>query len=599
MVVNHDLDETFADIAFHTAESFLEGVIRPFFERLKLGAFPDTLDKFFETSVPMAAPADSTDQATVEEHLKKLRFFRENLPRYRALLTGGKRRVSRDEIRSYVAQEDPDGENKLTNWVAVQMATLYCKFPNQDVGDVAVGDTPGLGDFLSGAEERLVSTVGRNLDVVVFLRRPPADRAVIDPQDTALHGLISRAIPDLPVEEWSYFVINKDPVNAKNLPLFEKELKKSAVRTRRACPVDCSNETEVGNCLDQILDDVSANLPTLDERLAKRQSERLGVLAAAIGAFSDKAANALPKAAVVAPDLALLDRLFGAVWKRIGAALRNVVGDYRTKRDEPDPDFVGAVEDVFKTLEAGPCLPSPDEISKDSAAGGLQLWHAHRLHELRIKFSNAFEQLNSCLDSSFDRLRNDLLNALTAQDGGMLSRLDNPHNRDQWQNLIDHLIGHEDGEIMIRAIETLRAATLSYRGFILPRIRRCLDVLDSDAEAAKDFAYVPGDSPNEVKDKLETAWNNACFNCNAAIEEMATEPSTARFATAEEFMDAVLHTGGEDHARELWKRFYYENRGAIWPDQFQKLEADTRLRKEWENAVGVFKDAAHGLSAVV
>ncbi len=599
MIVNHDLDETFADIAFHTPDSFLEGVIQPFFQRLKMGAAPDTLDQFFSTSIPQTPSADSTDRTTDEEHLKKLRFFQENLPHYRILLKGGKRRVTRDEIRSYVAQEDPDGERKLSNWVAVQMATLYCKFPNQNVGDVAVGDTPGLGDFLSGAEERLVATVGRNLDVAIFLRRPPADRAVIDPQDTALHGLISRAIPDLPVEDWSYFVINKDPVNAKNLALFERELKKSAVRTRRACPVDCSNEAEVANCLDQILDDVSANLPTLDERLATRQSVRLRVLASAIEAFSEKAAKALPKVAVVAPDLALLDRLFGAVWKRIGSALSNAVGDKRVTRDDPDPDFVGAVETIFKTLEEGPGLPSPDEISKEAAAGGLQLWHAHRLHEIRIKFSNSFDQLNSCLDSSFDRLRDDLLRALTAEDGGMLARLSSPSKKDKWQDLIDRWAGHEDGEIMNRAIETLRSARLSYRGFILPRIRLCLDVLDSDAEAAKDFAYLPGDSTKELRDKLETAWSNACFNCKAAIEEMSREPSTARFAVAEEFMDAVLRTGGEDHAREVWKRFYHENRSDIWPDQFQKLEADTRLRKEWENAVRMLKDTANSLSTTV
>ena len=598
IVVNHD-SETFAEITFHTAQSFLESVIASFFDRLKLGVAPYTLDQFADVQVPKEATKDSKDPTTDQEHLRKLQYFQDNLKEYRNLLTGEKRRITREEIRSYVAQEDEKGTLKLTNWIAVQMATIYCQFPHADLGSIAVADTPGLGDFISGAEDRLVATVGQTLDVVLFVRRPPADRAVIDPGDAALHGLISRAIPDLPVSDWSYFIINKDPHNIANLDSFEGELKKSAIVTRRAIRVDCKNDEDVSLCFDEILNDVSANLGSLDKRLFDRLSQGIKPLALSIDAFAEKAATALPKAVVVAPDLALLNKLFGKVWINIGSSLQNQVITYRQKRDEPDEDFIDAVNDVFRKLNSGADLPSPDIIDKEAGALGLQAWHADKLHELRVNISNAFDGLDSCLDASFMRLRKDLLNVFTQDEGGMLGRLDKPEGKDEWQDLLDRWEGHQAGDTMRRAIETLRSANLSFRGFIQPRVRQCLDVLDSDSAASKSFAYIPGDSAAEVKDKLEAAWSNACFNCKATIEDMSKEPSMARFAVVEDFRDAVLRSGGGAYAMAAWWLFYNENRGDVWPDQFKKLESDSRLRKEWDNAVNLLRDAATSLSGSI
>jgi len=596
IIVNHDSNETFAEITFHTAQSFLESVIAPFFQRLGLGAAPYTLDQFAKTLIPEKASVESTDPTTDAEHLKKLRNLQINLKEYKTLLTGEKLRKNRDEIRSFVAQEDVSGNQKLTKWFAVQMATIYCRFPHSDVGTIALADTPGLGDFLSGAEDRLVKTVGRTLDVVLFVRRPPVDRAVIEPGDTGLHGLISRAIPDLPVSDWSYFVINKAPENASKLDYFEGELQKSEIRTRMALRVDCKNDDDVSRCLDEILNDVAGNLASLDKRLIERQGQGIKALASSIVAFAEKAQGTLPKATVVAPDLALLHKLFGTVWTNIGAKLQELVNASRQRRDKPDEDFLAAVKSVFDKLDSGPDLPPPEVIAKEAAAPGFGIWHAHKLHELRVNLSNSFEELNSCLDASFERLKNEVLSAFTAEDGGKLGRLDREDGKNEWQNLRDRWEGHEGGEIMRHAIETLCSAGLSFRGFIQPRVRQCIDVLDGDSAASKNFGFIPGDSAEDVKEKLELAWENASFNCREAIDKMAKEPSMARFAAVEDFRDAVLHTGGEDQAKAAWMLFYHDNRGDVWPEQFEKLDADTHLRKEWEKAVRSLKDAASSLS---
>jgi hypothetical protein len=148
---------------------------------------------------------------------------------------------------------------------------------------------------------------------------------------------------------------------------------------------------------------------------------------------------------------------------------------------------------------------------------------------------------------------------------------------------------------MTQAIDYLLEAGLSFRGFIQPRVRGCLNVLDSESTEAEPFCYSAGDTADIVIEKLEMAWENVCYNSRRKIEELAKEPAVSRFAAVEDFLDSILHTGGQARAKDLWRLFYYENRAQIWPDQFAQLEANTRLRRDWENAVSVLKSSILGL----
>ncbi len=227
------------------------------------------------------------------------------------------------------------------------MATIYCPFPHSDLGAVALADTPGLGDFLSGAEERLIATVGQTLDAVLFVRRPPVDRAVVEPADARLHGLTARAIPDIPVKEWTYFVVNKAPENASQIEFFCGELKQRGIHTRLVLPANCNDDKDVSRCLDEILDDIAKNLASLDHQLFQRRGEGINSLASTIAAFAQRAGDALPKATVVAPDQALLGRLFNPVWSNIGTKLGKLLKEYRNKVMENDDEFLLAVNAVF------------------------------------------------------------------------------------------------------------------------------------------------------------------------------------------------------------------------------------------------------------
>jgi hypothetical protein len=194
-------------------------------------------------------------------------------------------------------------------------------------------------------------------------------------------------------------------------------------------------------------------------------------------------------------------------------------------------------------------------------------------------------------------LRIRILKAFESEKGGALKGLQCPEGSDLWQVILKRLEGLDGGEEMQKAIRQLLSSGLSFRGFIQPRVRKCLDVLDADSPAAADFEYSAGDSVDNVMEKIGMAWENACFNCKSMIEEMAKEPAMARFAVAEDFREAVLHTGGENRSREIWHQFYKQSRPEIWPKEFTQLEAETLMRKEWESMIQALRASSAATGA--
>lgn len=618
VIVNQDIDTAFAEIKFHTSRSFLEDVVAPFFERLGLGDAPSTLSEFRSCKILPIPKDTSLDKTSDEEFIKKLHFLQKNLSGYEEHLTGQRLQIPKEEIRAFIAQDDKDGRREDSNgkpyckWVAVQLATVYCRFAYQDLGSIALADTPGIGDFVSGAEDRLVSMIGRNLDVLFFMRMPEGIGAMIKPEDTALHSVIMRAIPELSIKDWSYFIINKvlPPAEGNNLgqiTSFEEMLKNSAIRTKETLVVDCNDPKEVEIVFNRLLDDIAGNLGQLDKQLFDRHSEELRLLGVDIKAFAAKTAAALPKVAVVAVNQTTINNEFSKVWVKLAFQLTEVAKLYSEKREFEDEDFMAASKAIFEGnddpskgfvsmgLNSGPQLPETAIIAKEAAAGQLPLWHSNKVHELRVNISNAFETLDKCLDASFNRLREELLLAFKSEEGGRLIRLQGEPPENLWAILLKLWEGHQDGEIMCNAINKLLSASLSFRGFIQPQIRKCLDVLDSSSPNAAPFAATPGDSPEIVKEKLEMAWEKACYDSQQEIKKLSKIPSMAKFATVEDFVDATLRSGGAIGAEKRWNVFYGENRGEIWPDVFEKLEADTRLRKEWELAVSKLNEASSRL----
>lgn len=607
-VVHHDSDETFAKVEFHSEASFLKDVVSPFFERLRLGIPPFHLDGFQALQLPTSPTRESEDKATDVEHLKKLRFMQENLQHYRMLLTGEVIRLEKNDIRGYIAQDDEKGKRvdnrgvPFCKWVAVKHAHIHCKFPQDDIGTIALADTPGLGDFVSGAEDRLVQTVGKNLDCVAFLRRPEPQGGILKPGDTNLYSLISRAIPDVSLEDWSYYLVNHSSsgpwINTSQVIPFRKSIEESGIKTRRLITVDCASSAEVAACLNEILDDVADNLGSIDEKLFRIHAGSVTAIASELIDLANTASMALPGKAYVAEGDVKLNELFDDTWDGMALRLETVAQEYKVVRDEPHEGFRKAVDLVFEQIANGPKLPSPEKIKREAAAPGLSKWQLNYMHKLRVEMTSMFQGLDESLDESYAEMRQKVEDALMSDDGGRLGNLECPEGMSKLQNLKEYWQAYKGGDVVVRAIDVLMQNSLSFRGFIQPRIRQCLDALDPDSLEAENYKCAGGDTPEIAAERLSEAWKGVGYRIRQPIEALIKEPSMAMFASVEDFADSLLRAGGVEQAKQRWKVFFGQNFGEIWKSEFEALEVSLRMRKRWDAAVQQIVTLSDKLNAI-
>jgi hypothetical protein len=208
--------ETYGEVWFHSERSFLDEVISPYYEKLRLGVKPMTLEEFAQNPLP-PLPSDLPGYAEPGAMYEHLGRYHANLAQYRQLLVApSPRRIAKNEIRQYVAQDTPDGQRVFFNYLGVREVKIVCNFPNSDVGEIALVDMPGLGDTGVGDEERLVRTLGQEVDAVVFVRMPKSSGDYWADVDVRLYDTARAALVDLPLNLWSFMVLNRTGANSKN-----------------------------------------------------------------------------------------------------------------------------------------------------------------------------------------------------------------------------------------------------------------------------------------------------------------------------------------------------------------------------------------------
>jgi len=259
IIVNNT--EIYAEVEFYTTEEFLSDVIRPFYTTLGLGESPASVNDFRR---PLPKKEFNVTQEGLFAELKKRQ---ERINAYENLLNKQPIRIRQEEFREYIAQQDVTGA-PLSKWIAVKMVTIHCPFLVSDVGRVAVCDTPGLGDFICGAEANLVYNIGRHIDAVVMLKRVTYG-GIVTPEDTQLYDLLKSAIPEFPPNEWSHFLVNRSDEEPNVAAHFKNQIIEKGIRTRRLIELDCREQQSVLGEFDTILDDIADNQQRLDDRLYK------------------------------------------------------------------------------------------------------------------------------------------------------------------------------------------------------------------------------------------------------------------------------------------------------------------------------------------
>lgn len=293
--------DTSGEVWFHSERSFLDEVIAPYYETLRLGAKPLTVEEFANKPLP-TLPQDIPGYAepgAMYEHLKR---YHSHFNQFHHLLKETYPRIiQKHQIREYVAQDTTDGERILFNYLAVKEVKIKCTFPNANIGKIALVDMPGLGDTGLGDEDKLIKALGKDIDFVLFVRMAKSSGDYWADVDVKLYDAARSALVELPINLWSFLVLNqtnfesKNGDNLKNCQDFLETIKEKYISVEKCLVTNCANNKDTNQLLDTILDYLTKNIDALDQKYSSACQQRLVEIYESVNTALSKTKIILPE----------------------------------------------------------------------------------------------------------------------------------------------------------------------------------------------------------------------------------------------------------------------------------------------------------------
>lgn len=580
--------EVSAEIEFHDEATFMEEVVGRYYTALDLGAAPAGLDEFARTEVPELAPeAASTEAQAARDHLLS---YRASLGEYRSRLTDRTRTlaVGPDEIRGYVAQHDAQGQ-PIHQFRAVRLVRIATPFGEvgKDLGQVSLIDLPGLGDTNLGDIELLRRALGSEVDVAVFVKRPDPFRFGVEEVDVRLYDAAWAALPELPLDRWSFVLLNKvsgELDNSAGVKGYQDELRRSRIRVVDVVTADCSRPAEVAEAFETVFGQLVSVVDGLDRILLERRRQELGALAAAVRALLDRAQEVDRFASGYGTDEAEFLRLFSPVKEDLYQALEGLVARYFEMSGEADPELALAVEQAL-TPQGGTSAMLPDEtelLRRHAVRGGWAGVLEDFVLEERAAISRRFLDLEGPLTKRVEAMHEDVA-AVLAGPGGLRAIAPGLTALEFLKRLADRVPVDELTEEIRTGLGFVCEFTLHYRGLLQHRVRRALQDL------APDRTEIPAElTAADIHMWLEDNVDEAFGNLREALTRVLSEPMEAVFAVVEEFRDRALRAKRDDLG---WQVIYQHLRVELWPERFEALARNTAVFQDWSAALAALREA--------
>lgn len=574
--VYHHEGETYARVVFHSQDSFLKDVIHPYFKQLELGALPKNLDEFAR---PLPNSLTGATNEAMYDHLKN---YHQNLSRYRSLLKDSSEviQIKKTEIPQYVTQSQAGSFYHL----AVKEVRIYSRFRNTNVGKIALVDVPGLGDTKLGDEELMLKTIGQEVDVVLFVRRPDPLRYQWDKDDTDLYDIANKALRDL--ANRAFMVINHISQDQKQLkacqslkdtmnPTLNQGNSSKGMKFVSGEIADCANNEEANRVLEIVLDYLVNQITEIDEKYAKIYQDELQIIHQKINAELEKTKNCLNELKVDESYLSVFLPLFHEVYETLKNQLIVLLKKLRSQRDEEDLAFKEKLEEVLNICRNDTGLPNLEQIeTKAGSMGGYPNAYYDYLNTVRSHLSQHFLNLDEGLKQSLEQAKSQVADIFIPYLGNLTDERGAKFIEAIAALIPERLISGKPSKIKF-GFKLLMDFDLSYRGLIQHRIRQHLDALTPNESAVIPLSNKP--SADQVFLNLKTAYSEAVYSCGNTLAEILREPSQATFAIVEEFNDRIFRADG---VNEEWQIFLAQNRELIW-SEFEQLETNNQLKKDW------------------
>lgn len=576
-VYNHEIDETLGWITFYSSREFLEEVIHPYYDDddLRIPNKPNSLDAWKKPELQ----ANDGD-AVKETKFKRLLAYFEFLPRYRDYLDRQPEKVEeKSKIRQYIAQVGED-DKEIHIYRAVKSAEIYTKFPNQDVGQIALVDTPGVGELRSQEEEKLVEMLRKNADIVICVILPRSNEYTYQARHTNFFRLMQKGIGK--ADKRCLLVLNDDGENggACNELAKKDKLDQWALKFAKVFIANCSQANQVGYAvvdptLDYLAekiesfdrDDVSSSFRTILEQVEEISSTLEGVFVESSSSISYISSRKYRE---------LFEKTF---LPSLRAALKSMRVAFAEKRE--DLSVKRMVKARLESLKFS--VPSAEVIeSRRNPKDTYNPVFEEALGQLRVQALQHFQYLDVEFKPVADELRRIVANELKNVKLAALS----PKDGNDFLEDLYHLIP-ENCQTLKLAFRVLREFELSYFWLIRSKIYQGLKIL---TPADNNFNPRSSDSTKTVTAQI--VFSALDESCKAAKSDLlgllggdAADdlfPSVAVLAVLEEFIDLTFYAGdkeGRSIVLSEWQDFLEPYKAQIWRQDFQRLEQEIELKE--------------------
>lgn len=571
--------DTYGQIWFHSANSFLTEIIAPYYEELSLGESPIIIDDFASKPLPPLSNK-FPDKAAAEAKYKHLQQYHRNFDRYRHLFQKQSPvNISKEEIREYVAQDTADGQRTYFNYLAVKEATIFCTFPNTDVGQIALIDMPGLGDTGIGDEARLIEILEKDVDLVLFVRMPRPMGDFWADVDVQLYDTATSALKALPLKQWSFLILNRTGVdspigdNSIYCQDLEGDRKHQGLHFARCIQANCADpEATNDRILDPVLNYLVNHITELDRQYVSSCQESLLQLQQATTTELDKAKVAFKGLTQNQNYFPLFIELFEELWGELTTALEGLLHDLKEERNQESLEFKQQVKAAIAVCREDNGIPTEEEIKKRrNRLGGYPNAYYEYLNEVRAHLSQHFLLLDDVLKQGINRVKASVVDILIEE--GKLGNL-NEARKAEFICAIAEIIPNNLTSLKL-GFETLAEFELSYRGLIQHRIRQHLDDLTPD-ETSLQLSASP--SATEILSYLNSLHAEAVYKCETALDDLLAEPNQAAFAIVEEFLDRILRA---KEVKKEWSIFLQEFHSQVWVKEFEEFGKNSKISQQW------------------
>jgi len=276
-----------AFLTFHSRTGFLDEVVWPYFTELAVSPAPSSIEAFegMDLRHQMEARRSGPDVLTFEAESRwhRLIQIQSAVPRIKSLFDQGELTLTNlDGLRPYVAYPTPEqdkaeverGVPAPRQYLAVRDCRIEAPFPETAVDRLGIVDLPGLGEVASGIDEKILTGLRDEVDVVLLMKRAAVGLTQVDETDIKAADLIDRARGDITdTSDFAWIVINASPGDENRVEALRTQILTrlnfgQADSRYLTLQADARDASEVHSAvLVPVLDRLTDRLPIMDEQV--------------------------------------------------------------------------------------------------------------------------------------------------------------------------------------------------------------------------------------------------------------------------------------------------------------------------------------------